>query len=233
MLFSIPSAVTPRRSPSRCSSRAAENRSLCMRTESLAGPSPRIGKRDFGRQRRRAPIRFRTVFVGDRKRATHDTRPKPRKIEGVPRRRGIRVSTGLRGGAGRTRTGNQTVISSMLLPQQPASSGSGAHDSASTMVAERTGLRLRIERSCRRPGLNGFSGILPRRRWRGATIAPSRLSVADGVSGNRHYRAPIMTRRNHKFARSEADRTELSSGDIPPRLPTIIRVPRCLPPGTL
>ena len=45
--------------------------------------------------------------------------------------------------------------------------------------------------------------------------------------------APIMTNKDHKFARSEADRTELSSGDIPPRLPTIIRVPRCLPPGTL
>jgi hypothetical protein len=33
----------------------------------------------------------------------------------------LRVSAGLRGGPGRTRTGNQTVISSMLLPQQPAS----------------------------------------------------------------------------------------------------------------
>ncbi len=37
---------------------------LCrMRTVSLAGPSPRTGKRISKRQRRRAPIRFRTVFV--------------------------------------------------------------------------------------------------------------------------------------------------------------------------
>jgi hypothetical protein len=44
---------------------------------------------DFGRQRRRAPIRFRTVFVPRRDRERAMTpRPKPRKIEGVPRRRG-------------------------------------------------------------------------------------------------------------------------------------------------
>jgi hypothetical protein len=40
---------------------------LCrMRTESLAGPSPHTGKLDFRRQRRRAPISFRTVFVSHR-----------------------------------------------------------------------------------------------------------------------------------------------------------------------
>src|SRR6266536_5305054 len=45
--------------------------------------------------------------------------------------REISVSVGVRGGAGRTRTGNQTVIRSMLQPQQPASSGSGPHERGS------------------------------------------------------------------------------------------------------
>ncbi len=72
------------------------NRSLSQRTESLAGAFTAHRETDFGRQRRRAPIRFRTVFVSRRDReraitpAPHYTRPKPRKIEGIPRRRGTR-----------------------------------------------------------------------------------------------------------------------------------------------
>src|SRR6266542_1056066 len=76
---------------------------LCrMRTESLAGLSPRTGKRIFGRQRRRAPIRFRTVFVSrrDRERAI---RPAPNRGKSrVFREDGeLGVSAGLRGGAER------------------------------------------------------------------------------------------------------------------------------------
>src|SRR5262245_26068905 len=52
-------------------------------------------------------------------------------LENARNLRAIRETPGnlgsrrMRGGAGRTRTGNQTVISSMLQPQQPAS---GAHE---------------------------------------------------------------------------------------------------------
>ncbi len=67
---------------------------------------------DFGCQRRRAPIRFRTVFVSrrDRERAITPVpnRGKSRVFRGDGE---LGVSAGLRGGAGRTRTGNQTVIS--------------------------------------------------------------------------------------------------------------------------
>ncbi len=67
---------------------------------------------DFGRQRRRAPIRFRTVFISrrDRERAITPApyRGKSRVFRGDGE---LGVSAGLRGGAGRTRTGNQTVIS--------------------------------------------------------------------------------------------------------------------------
>jgi hypothetical protein len=94
---------------------------------------------DFGRQRRRAPIRFRTVFVsrGDRERATPN-----RGNSRVFREDGeLGVSAGLRGGAGRTRTGNQTVISPSRQVPNPART-----NTASKMVAERTGILLRTER---------------------------------------------------------------------------------------
>jgi hypothetical protein len=96
---------------------------LCrMRTESLAGPSPRTGKRISKRQRRRAPIRFRTVFVSHRDRERAITAAPNRGKSRVFREdRELGVSAGLRGGAGRTRTGNQTVISpSRQVPMRHA-----------------------------------------------------------------------------------------------------------------
>jgi hypothetical protein len=51
------------------------------------------------------------------------------------------VSAGLRGGAGRTRTGNHPVISPSRQVPNPAPT-----NTAWKMVAERTGLLLRTER---------------------------------------------------------------------------------------
>jgi hypothetical protein len=66
---------------------------------------------DFGRQRRRAPIRFRTVFVSRRDRERAMTPAPNRGKSRVFRGDGeLGVRAGLRGGAGRTRTGNQTVM---------------------------------------------------------------------------------------------------------------------------
>jgi hypothetical protein len=97
---------------------------------------------DFGRQRRRAPIRFRTVFVSRRDRERAITPAPNRGKSRVFRGDGERgVSAGLRGGAGRTRTGNQTVISpSWQVPNAART------NTASKMIAERTGILLRTER---------------------------------------------------------------------------------------
>jgi hypothetical protein len=77
---------------------------------------------DFGTSETKAPIRFRTVFVSrrDRERAMTPApyRGKSRVFRGDGE---FGVSAGLRGGAGRTRTGNQTVIGhSRQVPKNTA-----------------------------------------------------------------------------------------------------------------
>src|SRR6266700_6262184 len=86
-----------------------------MRTESLGRAFTAPRETDFGRQRRRAPIRFRTVFVSRRDRERAITPAPNRGKSRVFRGDGeLGVSAGLRGGAGRTRTSHQTVMSDRL-----------------------------------------------------------------------------------------------------------------------
>src|SRR6266498_3019781 len=87
------------------------NRSLSHANRVSGRAFTALRETDFGRQRRRAPIRFRTAFVSHRDRERAITPAPNRGKSRVFRGDGeLGVSAGLRGGPRRTRTCNQAVM---------------------------------------------------------------------------------------------------------------------------
>jgi hypothetical protein len=98
---------------------------LCrMRTESLAAAFTVHRETDFGRERRKAPNRPRAVFIRRRDRTPGiSTAETPANCGLLVRDRETPVRSGLRGGPGRTRTSNQTVMSGRPVATRVRSTG--------------------------------------------------------------------------------------------------------------
>src|SRR5215510_7471064 len=112
-----------------------------MRTESLTAPSHAPGNGFWIARDRRPRTASEAVLLPCR-----DCKPalRPAKPQVFVKPREISVSVGLRGGAGRTRTCNQPVMTGMLQSQRWPFPDP-ARGNATKMIAERTGILPRME----------------------------------------------------------------------------------------